>query len=613
MSKNSFYSLSTLILLAYVLLRVAFLYPRWEMGGSIAVLSWDVFGYYLYLPAEFIYHDLSGLAFLPDIAATYEDPSPAMGHALLLPNGNYVMTYSMGMAVLYAPFFFLAHLLAPGLGYPADGFSLPYQLGIAMGGILYAWLGLWLLRRLLLRYFRDTTVALTLAAIAIGTHYLNYATADNAMPHNYLFTLYVAMILLTISWHKRPRLVTATALGGLIGLVTITRPTELLFVLVPLLWGIDSREAIRKKIQLIRQHPGHVAMLALALLAVGSLQLMYWKSVTGQFFFYSYGGDKGFSFLQPHIIDCLFSYRKGWLIYTPMMLFALLGFVPLYRSNKALFVPIFVFSLVNMYVVFSWDIWWYGGGFGQRALIQSYPLLAFPLATCIDWMRARKTLAIAGFVLMFLFTDLNLIQTWQIHAADGGLRTDYMNGAYYWKVFATTRARQSDLKYLDARRELGSTRKRNLRTLFEQDFEADTASWRNAAHAFSGQFAAKVDAANPSVPLFEVSLRETGHAADTWFRIQSQILYESQGGNEEKMARFMAVFVRNETGEEYSRVGVKLQRLAGSWQWYSLQFDRRMPRNAQPDDRFRLYLENPDPAHPIWVDAIELTLISPKQ
>lgn len=78
------------------------------------------------------------------------------------------------------------------------------------------------------------------------------------------------------------------------------------------------------------------------------------------------------------------------------------------------------------------------------------------------------------------------------------------------------------------------------------------------------------------------------------------------------MARFMAVFVRHDTGEEYGRIGVKLQRLAGSWQWYALQFDHRMARGAHPDDRFRLYLLNPDPAHPVWVDAVGLTLISPK-
>jgi hypothetical protein len=613
MAKKSWISFSTLVLLAYVLLRVAFLYPRWELGGSIAVLSWDVFGYYLYLPAQFIYHDLEGLAFVPDIVATYQNPSPAMGHAILLPDGNHVMTYPMGMALLYAPFFFLAHLLAPGMGFPADGFSLPYQLGIAMGGILYAWLGLWLLRRLLLRYFEDLTVALTLAAIAIGTHYLNYATADNAMPHIYLFALYAALILLTVDWHDRPRVGIAAALGALIGLATITRPTELISLLVPLLWGVSSRETLRQKIQTLRRHPGHVAALALAMIAVGSLQLFYWKSVSGHFFFYSYGDDKGFSFLHPHIIDCLFSYRKGWLVYTPMMLFALLGFVPLYRRNKSLFLPVLAFCLVNMYVVFSWDIWWYGGGFGQRALIQSYPLLALPLAACIGWMRKNKIAAIAGFTMMFLFTDLNLIQTWQIHTSGGGLRTDYMNGAYYWKVFATTRARQSDLKYLDARRELSSTHNRTVSSLLEEGFETDTAAWRSSEHVFSGQYAAKAAIDHPRIPLYEVSLRETGHAPDTWFRIQSQLFYESHGGDEEKMARLVAVFVRHETGEEYGRVGVKLQRLDGNWHWYALQFDHRMPRDAQPDDRFRLYLENPEPAHPIWIDAVNLTLISPKR
>lgn len=612
MLKKSPYSLAVLLLLAYVILRVAFLFPRWELGGANAVLSWDVFGYYLYLPAQFIYDDLSTLSFVPEIVAAYGNPSPAMGHAIELANGKQVLTYPLGLSVMYAPFFFLAHLLAEGLGYPADGFSYPYQVAIGLGGICYAWLGLWLVMTLLRRYFEDGVVALTLAALVVGTHYLNYTTADNAMPHNYLFTIYAGILWLTVLWHEKARIGIAIALGALIGLATISRPTELISVLIPLLWGIQDRADIRKKIQHLWQYKSHVAGLALAMIVVGSLQLLYWKSVSGQFFFYSYGDDKGFSFLHPHLIDCLFSFRKGWLIYTPMMVFALIGFVPLFRKYRSFFLALAGFSLVNMYIAFSWDIWWYGGGFGQRTMIQSYPLLAFPLAATIAWMLPRRAWAIAGFTLMFLCTDLNLIQTWQIHAPAGGLRTDYMTDAYYWKVFGSTRAKPSDLKYLDARRELSSTQGREVRLLLEQDAESDSASYISTQHFRSGAQAISANAAHPEIPLYEISLQETGIESDSWFRIKAYVFYETRPGDEGQMAEFRTSFIREGTGETYGNVFVKLQRLAGSWNWYEVQFDRRMPRKPQAADRLKLILVNPAGQHPIWIDDLSITYISPK-
>jgi len=41
-----------------------------------------------------------------------------------------------------------------------------------------------------LEYFGEKTVAVTLLALVAGTNYLNQAAIDNAMTHNYLFTLY---------------------------------------------------------------------------------------------------------------------------------------------------------------------------------------------------------------------------------------------------------------------------------------------------------------------------------------------------------------------------------------------------------------------------------------
>ena len=57
---KSSYSLFLVSLLWFFL--GAFYYPKWSKPGSEAAISWDVSGYYHYLPAIFIYKDLKNLS-----------------------------------------------------------------------------------------------------------------------------------------------------------------------------------------------------------------------------------------------------------------------------------------------------------------------------------------------------------------------------------------------------------------------------------------------------------------------------------------------------------------------------------------------------------------------
>src|SRR5690606_12661650 len=128
---------------------------------------------------------------------------------------------------------------------------------------------------------------------------------------------------------------------------------------------------------------------------------------------WSYGSDEGFDFLKPHILGCLISYKKGWLTYTPIMVLSLIGFVPLYKKQKAIFFGILVFSLVSLYITFSWRCWWYGGSFSMRAVVQYYALLVFPLSAFIAWAMQKRS----GTVLLTMFigfcTWLNFVMTYQ--------------------------------------------------------------------------------------------------------------------------------------------------------------------------------------------------------
>jgi len=131
-------SISAIIIAFLFILGVHFFYyPKWEQPKTEATLSWDVSGYYLYLPAAFIYSDLKQCEFAPDILDKYTptfDFQQAFKHKA---SGNYVMKYSLGQAVLMSPAFFAAHVWASNsLSYEADGFSHPYQFMISMWSLL---------------------------------------------------------------------------------------------------------------------------------------------------------------------------------------------------------------------------------------------------------------------------------------------------------------------------------------------------------------------------------------------------------------------------------------------------------------------------------------------
>src|SRR4051812_14407881 len=97
-------------------------YPRWNKPGIEATISWDVSGYYWYLPSIFIYKDLKHQEFKDNILHKYQ-PTGDFQQGFQLPDGNYVMKYASGMAVMFLPFFAAGHLAAGMFGYPQDGFS----------------------------------------------------------------------------------------------------------------------------------------------------------------------------------------------------------------------------------------------------------------------------------------------------------------------------------------------------------------------------------------------------------------------------------------------------------------------------------------------------------
>lgn len=371
-----------------VLLIISCIWVNSNVGkwNKKSVIDWDVTYYYCYLPATFIKKDLS-LKFVDENRKYYAEHHQYL--PLELENGNYVIKTSMGMAFMYLPFFTVAHLSAMVFGYETDGFSEPYQMMIQFSGLVYLVIGLFFLRRLLLLYFSEKVTAVTLLCILFGTNLFYYASVHGAMSHAHTFCLACIFMWYGIKWLIKPGWKTTIIVGLIMGLIVLIRPINILFVLFFVFFGVANLSGIRHRLFLFLKHSKFIFLMAVLGILVFLPQMLYWKHFTGHYFFNSYVGER-FYFGQPHLAEGLFGFRKGWLLYTPIMIFSLIGMFMLFKTKKEFSWPVTILFVTYTYVILSWWCWWYGGSYGMRAMIDIYPFLVIGFAVFVNKMISNK-------------------------------------------------------------------------------------------------------------------------------------------------------------------------------------------------------------------------------
>jgi len=423
--KNSFSRIVIWFILAAVVL-VNFSHHKWQSG---TVIEHDVKAYYSYLPAAFIYNDLT-LKFLDDNPRIFDEMWP-----VTLPNGNKMIVTSYGMSLLYSPFFILAHGYALlDNNFEADGYSLPYSLALTFSAAFYLLLGLFFLRKLLKRYFKERIVAMVLLAVAVGTNLAYYATYEAAMTHCYNFALITVFTWLVIKWYESPSRKKAIAVGTLFGLIALVRPSNILVFFILLLWDVKTWNDFTARLWFYIKRFDFVLIMLLFFFLVWIPQFFYWKEITGHWIFYSYSTkDASFFWGNPQIFDILFSYKKGWFVYTPIMFIAFLGIFLLRKRMKEAFWPILIFTILNIYVQSSWWSWWFGGAFGLRAFIDSYGIMAIPLAMVLDVASQKKFLKYVAPSVLVVLIWYNTFQLRQY--TKGAIHFWWNNKEAYWENF----------------------------------------------------------------------------------------------------------------------------------------------------------------------------------
>jgi hypothetical protein len=572
-------------------------YPKWKKSGSEATISWDVSGYYIYLPAFLIYEDAKKMEFYPAILDKYK-PTPDFQQAFKHESGNYVFKYPVGQAIQMLPFFLGGHLFATLTdSYEPDGYSRPYQVGIFVGGFFYALLGLIFLRIILLNYFSDKITATTIFLIVVASNYSEYAGITNAMTHNNLFALYCLLIFFTHRFYNNFLIRDIVGIAVVIGMMSLTRPTEIIAVIIPILWGLQDLKfnSLKKRVELFSIHLQKLLLAIIIVVIIGSLQLLYWQYSTGDWLVYSYE-DQGFSWLRPHVIDGLFSYKSGWLVYSPLFFFALAGFVLLYRKIPQLFWSFGIFLLLFTYVAFAWDIWWYGGSLGQRTMVQTYPVWAFPLACFHEWISRFRWRALIYSIIILLFVYFN---GWLLYQAHGGglLKISQMTKRYFWSVVGRYEVDKYKLAYLDNKDLYIDPLPNDVTYLITKNFEAADDS------CFGPPIEGIGSLCIPGKPHYSEEFRiafqnNTRH----WIRASADMKIAEREWNVWNMPQFIIKFYRN--NEEIRARSIRINRLLDPGVTQRISVDAKIPR--QKFDEIGVFFWNPGSPHPILVDNLEV-------
>jgi hypothetical protein len=339
----------------------------------------DAEGYYKYLPSIFIIKDFHKVP-QGSIWPYYNQ------------NGEILIKYTCGVAILEAPFFLVSLMIQKLMNSDYENiFNINYAFSVAIAGLFYGFLGLYVLKKHLLKYFSSRAVFLTIISILFGTNFFHYLTKENGMSHVYSFFLFSVFIYNSDRYYKKQTFLNASILGLILGLITLIRPTSIIVVLIFFLWNISSIASFIERLFFLLLKWKHMLTLAICFVIMFIPQFLYWYEMTGQWIYYSYQ-DEGFIYWKsPKILSVLFDTQNGLFIYSPI---AFLLFCGLFKSRgiyNSQFISTLFILIVSTYLFSSWWAWWFGGAFGHRSYVEFFCILSLPYCSWVNQFISNST------------------------------------------------------------------------------------------------------------------------------------------------------------------------------------------------------------------------------
>ena len=322
----------------------------------LEVLSGDAADFYAPLKSVFISQDFTSQQSASNLVLHGRD-------------GTYNV-HTVGLAILWLPFFLTAYVLSKITGMPADGVSFWFQWSTLAAASLALWTGFVALYKLFKLW---NTSAVTLHLVCVGllaaTNLAYYTWAEPGMSHVYAFALIAWFLYFSYQLASKQNSSVVQKWFILWGLLVLLRPFHVIWGIAPFFWNYNGRFY---KTQFLNTS---ALKGFLYFLGIVSIQAWVWLGLTGCVYKDTYPAD-GFYFSHPQVFKFLISPEAGWLFYTPFAGVCLIGWFRgvFYKTHANVIALIFI--AVSVYVLSSFWAYNYFDGWGIRIMVDYLPLLA---------------------------------------------------------------------------------------------------------------------------------------------------------------------------------------------------------------------------------------------
>ena len=415
---------SLLIVLVLLVVSLPLVNP-WVRGDGV--------GYYAFARALLIQHNL-------DFAADYQHANQGFREARLAsdgspkeafrtPTGHLDNHFSVGPAILWAPFLICAHvgvLVARALGARtlADGFSLPYLLAMAVGTLLYGFLALLLSYRVACRFVAEHWAMLATVAIWWASSLPVYMYFNPSWSHAhsaFAVALFFWYWLRTRDSRTTAQWITLALIAGLA--LNVYYPNALaLAILVP--EGFVAYATAWKKSanapSLPRVLTRHFLFCFVTLFTLFPTLLTKYI-VYGGLFETGYIPISQWNWGSPWFLALLFSANHGLFSWTPILFFATVGLFLFARKFLSVGLSVLCALLVFYYFMAAYPDWPGISSYGNRFFVSLTVFFVLGLAVLFESAasffrnRAVGSVAIPAIVGVFVLWNLGLIFQWGSH------------------------------------------------------------------------------------------------------------------------------------------------------------------------------------------------------
>jgi hypothetical protein len=372
--------------------------------------------------------------------------------------------FSVGPAILWSPFLIPTHaivILYDHIGghVPADGFSKPYRVAMALGTALYGFLAVLISFGLARKYIPEHWAFLASLGIWFGTSLPVYMYFNPSWSHAHsafavaLFVWYWFRTRGSRSWAQW---VILGALGGLMMNVYYMNSVLLMLPLLESLAGY--RMALRGGLgksaaRLLLQNTAF----AVTVLAAFAPTLITKKIIYGGYF--SFGYSERWFWGSPAFFKVCFSADHGLFSWTPIVILAFIGLFILRKYDRGLALYSIAVFFAYVYGMGCYENWHGISSYGSRFFVSLTSLFILGLAAFFDWcarvwqeQRARifAWSATAALVLW----NLGLIFQWGMHLIPDRGPISWRDVTYNQVAVVPEQATRSIKSYLLHRREL---------------------------------------------------------------------------------------------------------------------------------------------------------------